>query len=101
MTFVIDIDGTLLISRSVDCDECYHTNYFIDKVDKKEIALVNKAAKKGHTIILYTGRGWDQYEITKEQLKKAKIKYHELVMGKPQGIYVDKDAITSLKDVIK
>jgi len=99
-TFVIDIDETLLFSKLVECGECFKTVYHFDKADRKEVSLVNKAYRQGHTIILHTGRGWDQYEVTKRQLEKARIKYHELVMGKPLGIYIDKDAMPSLKGLI-
>jgi hypothetical protein len=78
---------------------CGDKKYLNPKPLQQEIDLVNKKYKDGHTIILHTGRGWDQYEITIMQLKKFGIKYHQLVCGKPIGIYVDKDSITSLREL--
>lgn len=97
--FAIDIDDNILFNDKIYCPECGRVKYKLKKVDKEEIKLINKLYKKGHIIILYTGRNWDCYKLTKQQLKEAKVKYHELVMGKPQGIYVDKEAVKSVKDV--
>jgi hydroxymethylpyrimidine pyrophosphatase-like HAD family hydrolase len=99
-SFVIDVDDTILFSKRVECEECFRVSYHYQTADKKEIALINKAYRKGHRIILYTGRGWDCFEITVDQLTKAKVKYHSLVMGKPPGIYIDKDAKATLKGLI-
>ena len=66
--------------------------------DNEEIKRINKLCSQGHTIILWTGRNWDCYAATKKELLDAGILHHELIMGKPQGIYIDKDAKTSLKD---
>jgi hydroxymethylpyrimidine pyrophosphatase-like HAD family hydrolase len=98
--FVIDIDNTILFAKISACDECARPVYHFGTASKKEIALINKAFRKGHRIVMYTGRGWDQYEITVSQLEKAKVKYHELVMGKPIGIYIDKDAHMSMEGLI-
>jgi acid phosphatase class B len=99
MTLVIDIDDTILFAEKVECPECGKHTYKMFSRKTSEIKLINKAYRKGHIIIFHTGRGWDQYDITKEQLSKIKVKYHELIMGKPIGIYVDRDAITSLMEV--
>lgn len=99
-TFVIDIDDTILFSKRVECGECNRPIYHFGSAAKKEIVLINKAFRKGHRIILHTGRGWDQYEVTKAQLDKAKVKYNELVMGKPIGIYIDKDSKTTIEGLI-
>lgn len=99
-TFVIDIDDTILFSDNVECDHCGRKQYRLKNVDQKEIDMINAAYSKGHIIIFWTGRGWDQYGVTKKQLSEAKVYYHELFMGKPQGIYVDKDAKTTLEGLI-
>lgn len=100
MTFVIDIDETILFSEREGCEECGRVVYKFGSIDKKEINLINRAYDKGHIIILYTGRGWDYYELTKNQLAEAKVQYHELIMGKPIGIHIDKDAKTTMKGLI-
>lgn len=95
-TYVIDIDGTLIKSERVDCGICFRAQYRIVKVNKKEIEAVNRHYAAGDTIILWTGRGWDLYKTTVDQLRRIGIRYHELYMGKPIGIYVDADALRSL-----
>lgn len=97
MTLIVDIDDTLLLydDHGIGSIEKYKTG----KPNYEEIKRLNDHFYAGNTIILHTGRGWDKYDFTKEQLSKFGIKYHELVMGKPQGIYVDKDAIKSLKEL--
>lgn len=98
MTIVIDIDDTLIRSKRKECDACGRMVYHDSRPINEEINTLNKLYDAGHIIILHTGRNWDCYNVTKKQLRKHNIKYHELVMGKPQGVYVDKDAITTLKD---
>jgi hydroxymethylpyrimidine pyrophosphatase-like HAD family hydrolase len=100
MTFVVDIDDTLLVSEKIECDKCGRMKYLNPKPIKEEIKASNKLYDLGHIIILYTGRNWDCYNLTVEQLKECGIKYHELVMGKPQGKLIDKDAKTSLKEFV-
>jgi hydroxymethylpyrimidine pyrophosphatase-like HAD family hydrolase len=94
MTYVLDIDDTLIYS---DYDIASN-KYVVKGYDKEEIELLNKKYDEGHIIILYTGRSWGQYDITIKQLKEARIKYNQLVMGKPVGIYIDKDSYRSIKD---
>ena len=91
-TFVIDIDNHLLFSK------LENGQYKIIDYDQEEIQLVNEKFDNGYRIILYTGRSWGHYEVTKLQLENYNIKYDELVMGKPVGIYIDKESHKSLKD---
>jgi uncharacterized HAD superfamily protein len=99
MTFVVDIDDTLLIPKKRQCEYCKRIVYYDSKPIKSEIEMLNSMYDAGHIIILHTGRNWDCYEITKSQLKEHNIKHHELVMGKPQGIYVDRtQSIDSLEE---
>lgn len=101
MNLVVDIDDTLIITpkENINGFMIYHTDKA--KPIQEEIDLINEHYDKGDIIILWTGRNWDKYEITKKQLMEHKIKYHELVMGKPLGIYIDKDSIKTLKDIKK
>lgn len=99
MTLVVNIDNTLLKSNNSRCRHCGDKKYINPQPIQSEIDMLNKKYKQGHTVILYTGRGWDQYEITILQLKKHGVKYNQLVCGKPVGVYVDKDAINSLKEL--
>lgn len=93
-TLVIDIDDTLLKS------EKDQNGYCGAEPIRHEIETVNKFFDKGYTIILHTGRNWDKYSFTKEQLAHFGIKHHELVMGKPQGYYIDKDSFVSMEDFL-
>lgn len=86
MTFIVDIDDTLFISSKKETPN--GIEYKVMEC-RGEITKVNMAYEQGHTIIIYTGRNWDQYKKTVAQLKKYGIMYHELVMGKPQGVYID------------
>lgn len=92
MTLVVDLDNTLLKSEREDYAE---PAIFLD-----EVKAVNDAFSAGHTIIIHTGRNWDKYAMTKAQLQKFHIKHDELVMGKPQGTYVDHDAKTSIAEAL-
>ena len=96
MTIIIDIDETIFFSKKID-DYPY---YEIDRIDEKEIKLINELYDSGHIIIIHTGRNWDKYEVTTMQLKNNNVKYHQLVMGKPQGIYIDKDSYKTLKECL-
>lgn len=101
MTFIVDIDDTLLIAKKRQCEHCKRIVYYDSKPIKSEIEMLNSMYDSGHIIILHTGRNWDCYEITKNQLKEHNIKHHELVMGKPQGIYVDRTQSIDSMEVYK
>ncbi len=96
MKYVIDIDNTLIVSEATICECCGRYKYKTKYVKQQQIDRVNELYKQNNLIVLWTGRGWDTYEITTEQLKNAGVLYHELVMGKPLGTYVDFDAIKEL-----
>lgn len=89
MTLTVDIDDTLLIAEKDRCGICGSVIYKNVKPIQNEIDLLNQLYDAGNIIILFTGRNWDKYEVTKNQLQEFGIKHHELVMGKPQGIYID------------
>jgi len=82
---IVDIDDTLLYSEYVD-------DVYICAVPiEEEIAALNQLYDEGYIVILFTGRGWHHYETTVKQLNECGIKYHELIMGRPTGIYIDRD----------
>lgn len=94
MTLVIDIDDTILQS------EFENGEYKIVKVFQKEIDKINDLFHKGVCIIMYTGRSWGQYAVTKKQLWDIGLKYNELVMGKPVGdYYIDSDSLKSVLEI--
>ena len=89
--FCIDIDGTLCTENTI-----YEDAQPIKKVIKKINCLY-----KNNTIILFTARGaasgYDWKPLTEKQLKKWKVKYHNLIMGKPYAdYYIDNKAINVL-----
>ncbi len=93
-TFCFDLDNTLCISNS--------KNYSKSIPDKQAIKLVNSLYNNGHIIKIYTARYMGRYKDnikkanqsgfkkTKNQLKKWKISYHKLFLGKPSSdFYID------------
>lgn len=94
--FVIDIDDTIFTYPIKDFKTIQH-KYNSAIVDEKIRQTINRLYSKGHCIILHTGRNWDKYKFTKRQLADYNINHHELVMGKPQGIYIDKDSYQSFE----
>lgn len=87
MQIIIDLDGTI-------CTEEKTYSRSLAKINKGAKECINKWADEGHTIIIYSARTWMEYEMTVDWLKKNKIWYHQLVMGKPVGdVWIDDRAI--------
>lgn len=99
MTYVIDIDDTLIWYPDKEYKDIYE-KYDSAIPDKEEIEALNMLFDKGNYVILHTGRNWDKYELTKVQMANFGIKHHELVMGKPQGIYIDKDSYKTISEYL-
>lgn len=93
-----DLDGTL----------CTNTmgNYSEAKPLKQAIKKVNELYEEGHHIIIFTARYMGKsegdiekayeigYDFTTEQLKRWGIKYHKLILGKPEyDIIIDDKSI--------
>lgn len=97
--YVIDLDDTLLLYPEYEYSNI-EERYKDAIPDLNEIEIVNRLFTAGNIIIIHTGRNWDKYEITKRQLADFNINYHELVMGKPQGIYIDKDSYKTLHEAL-
>lgn len=87
MQIVFDLDGTI-------CTEEKMFSRSLARPIRKAIKVVNALFKEGHTIIIYSARSWTEYEMTHCWLKNHKVKFHQLVMGKPQGdLWIDDRAI--------
>ncbi len=91
-TYVIDIDGTI-------CTNTYG-EYNKAKPFYDRIAFINNLYDQGNIIKFFTARGSatkiDWSEITKRQLLDWEVKYHELIMGKPEGdIFIDDKSFNS------
>lgn len=98
MTYIYDIDDTLLLYPDTEKEPQNRggiERYGNEVPNIKEINKLNNLYKN-NIIIIYTGRGYNQYDLTVKQLKKYKIKYHELIMGRPLGIFIDRDCKTTM-----
>ena len=104
--FCFDIDNT--ICKTIG------KNYKSSKPKKEIIKIINKLYEKGHTIKIFTarymGRNNDNikiaykqgYKKTYTQLKKWKIKFDILIMGKPSfDLIIDDRALGYKKKLIK
>ncbi len=92
-TYVFDIDGTICTNTYGEYEnaEPYPIN----------IKKINSLYSGGNYIKYFTARGSgtgiDWYQFTEKQLASWGAKYHELILGKPEGdIYVDDKGINSL-----
>ena len=108
-----DIDNTLCIT--------YNNDYKNSKPIKKNISIVNQLHSKNYYIKIFTsrfmGRSKEQtklakkkgYEFTKKQLKKWKLKYDELIFGKPsfdlliddKALFFNKKWTNKLQNILK
>lgn len=77
--YCFDIDGTIC---TTDC------HYDDARPYKNVIKKINSLYDEGNHIIFFTSRGYksgkDWKKYTANQLLEWKVKYHELIMGKPQ-----------------
>jgi len=86
MRIIIDLDGTI-------CTEKSFKNRKQSKLIKGAKTSIDKLYKKNN-ITIYTARGWNELKTTKSWLKKNKIKYHQLILGKPVGdVWIDDRAL--------
>lgn len=90
MRYAFDIDNTLVHTNGSD--------YKNATPIQKRIDVVNRLYEEGHTIFLFTARGSasgnDYYEFTIKQMNEFGIKYHKIIMGKPDvDVFVDDKAM--------
>jgi capsule biosynthesis phosphatase len=96
--YVFDLDGTLCTITSGDYQSA---TPFVER-----IAIVNDLYAQGHHIVINTARGMGRFEndpilakaefeeVTRGQLERWGVKYHELFLGKPSGdFYIDDKAV--------
>ena len=88
MIYCIDIDGVICNNTYGDYEKAIPI--------KKNISAINDLYKKNHTIILYTSRFMGKkngiinevykigYKFTYDQVTSWGLKFHELLMGKPE-----------------
>lgn len=91
--FVFDIDGVIAGVRK-------DLSYGETKPVEEMVRIINKLYDLGNRIVLFTARGYvtgiDWYETTKKQMEEWGVKYHELLMGKPNADYYVDDKMLSL-----
>lgn len=91
MRYAFDIDNTLVRTVGSDYENSSPIQHRIDSV--------NRLYDEGHTIYLFTARGSasgrDLREFTEQQMNRFGIKFHRLIMGKPDvDVFVDDKAIS-------
>ena len=101
MVIYIDIDET--ICNTPDGNDGLK-DYTLSSPIKENIKKANILYDQGHHIVYWTARGTitgiDHTELTKNQFKKWKVKYHELKFGKPYyDLFID-DKNMNTKDWI-
>lgn len=92
--FVFDIDGVIARFNP-------KLNYDESEPDEDMVRAVNNLYDKGNEIILHTARGYvtgkDWQDITKTQLERWGLKYHELHFGKPNADYYVDDKMIPME----
>jgi len=93
MIYCFDIDGTICTNTEGDYE---NAEPFPDVV-----AEINRLFEQGDQILLNTARGGttgiDWTEVTKNQMTKWGVPYHELIMAKPTAdIFIDDRAINAI-----
>jgi len=87
MQLIIDLDGTI-------CTEEKTYSRSMAQPLPEAISSVNKLFDEGNIIIIYSARSWPEYEMTYAWLQNNKVKFHQLIMGKPIGdAWIDDRAI--------
>ena len=69
------------------------------------IKIVNRLYDYGNRIVLFTARGYvsgiDYSEVTKKQMERWGVKYHELKFGKPNADYYIDHKMLDLNELYK
>ena len=100
--FIFDMDDTLC--------KTLNKNYHKSQPIKSVISKINLLKKNGHIIKIYTarymGRNNENYKLvkkkycnrTEKQLKKWKVEFDELILGKPSYDFFIDDKCYNIKD---
>jgi len=97
MRIVIDIDGTICTEEKT-FERCLATPL------PGAVESINRLFTEGHHVILYTARGWQEYEMTVKWLVNHNIPYDQLIMGKPiADVWIDDrtEKFTNWKDIME
>jgi uncharacterized HAD superfamily protein len=72
----IDIDGTI-------CTEERTFERPLARPLPGALEALHMLKRNNNTLVLWTGRGWEQYKVTKEWLDSHGFPYDQILMGKP------------------
>lgn len=97
-TFVFDIDGVIATLTPAN-------NYELAEPLVNTIGLINKLYDAGNRIILFTARGTmtgiDWSQVTRDQMNRWGVRFHDLQFGKPAGDYYVDDRFIALDDLTR
>ncbi len=97
-TFCFDIDGVVACLSP-------NNDYNLSECHPHTIEAINTLYDRGHTIILFTARGYktgiDWKTCTEDQLKRWGVRYHELKFGKPAADYYIDDRMLSVEELLR
>lgn len=79
-TYIFDMDGVI-------CEEGPTFERSLAEPIYEAIDIMQALCNQGHKIIIFTARGWAEYEMTKEWLFKHDVPHNQLILGKPIGDY--------------
>lgn len=86
-TIMVDLDGVLCT------EESFHDRPLAEPIAGACEALRMLRAA-GHTVVIYTARGWGEYRVTQHWLDEHGFEYDGLHMGKPVAdVWIDDRAI--------
>ncbi|MBU0637917.1 MAG: hypothetical protein KKB50_03565 [Planctomycetes bacterium] len=87
VTIMVDLDGVICSEERV------FDRPLAKPIDGAREALQQLRAA-GHTIVVYTARGWAEYRVTKQWLDDHDMVYDAIHMGKPIGhVWIDDRAL--------
>jgi uncharacterized HAD superfamily protein len=93
-TIVVDLDGVICEERRT------FERPLADEIEGARLRL-EEFVHAGHTVIIHTARGWQEFAVTRQWLYDHAMPFHTLVMGKPVAdIVVDDRAVRSLEDAV-
>lgn len=95
-TIMIDLDGTI-------CTEERTFDRPLARLLDGALDALRRLKAEGHTLIIYTARGWAEYRVTKAWLDDNGVPYDGIHMGKPiADVWIDDRAIrfTNWTDVL-
>jgi hypothetical protein len=86
-TIMVDLDGVI-------CSEERTFERALAKPLDGARESIRKLRADGHTVIIYTARGWAEFRVTKQWLDDNGIEHDGLHMGKPIAeIWIDDRAV--------